>query len=634
MSLDNISYIRIHPGIGMARVGNSPDFYIGPEAPYTLAEPGDNSYKDNQQRMKRQAQRFRIYAYDAQGNVLGELSQKTPNVKTVEWKVHVRNLKAANYAFEGAYLYNPDNLRNPSIQPGLAPIERDQLIVDAGVQTIASHAGSPVVLQGTIFDGIEGNQTLPGALKFEGKDTQPGEDVAVTYRSAEVTLGELHLDEADRLLFVAGPGVSECVTTPAVVITNPSEHWNPPNGPNPDDWLTNQFSYFNVPGWYDDTCGGSIDVTVTMDDGAVYSTLNNPGTSSESRDAKRGAWIVTAPPKYVPGIYHVVSILDRVYETFPEADPNNGKQTEFYRDIYPILENASNSSWVSGEAFGAQGTAHGPGQPGDLISPENLALFDNPNGNAAARQQIYNIMRHTEGAHPGPVDPPPTPAPPPRKAGEGPVYNGNLMPKLWGTGGKPLQNQQLGNNLPDQYLSLTTGQLARMKDWADGNYVTGEKIQPTPLEQLPLAQQPTAMDEAALQPTIGGGFHPGIEFPYLIVYQQYFAEAFRVAADVEPGSVAAYMSCPWQGDFWSCNTAWWPAQRPDIVVEFDGEQRVAVDWFRGCDPTTGQPLSSTDGYDQMVQVWWQLGMVVATDQVIDGETVFKEIERNPALDGE
>ena len=132
------------------------------------------------------------------------------------------------------------------------------------------------------------------------------------YRAAQVPLGELQLDAEQRLLFVPAAGDSKSVTSPAVVITNPSEHFNPPNGPQDGlDPLTNQFAYFNVPGWYDDTCGGAIDATVTLTDGSVLSTRNDVGTPSESRNPARGAWVVVAPPKYSPWMYHVVSILDR-----------------------------------------------------------------------------------------------------------------------------------------------------------------------------------------------------------------------------------------------------------------------------------------------------------------------------------
>ena len=63
---------RIHPAIGIARVGDSvDDYFIGPEAPGVLPilnKPDASSlrpgkYKDPQQRIKRQGARFRIYAY-------------------------------------------------------------------------------------------------------------------------------------------------------------------------------------------------------------------------------------------------------------------------------------------------------------------------------------------------------------------------------------------------------------------------------------------------------------------------------------------------------------------------------------------------------------------------------------------
>ena len=220
------------------------------------------------------------------------------------------------------------------------------------------------------------------------------------------------------------------------------------------------------------------------------------------------------------------------------------------------------------------------------------------------------------------------------------MSRGNRMPKLWGTGGKPLQNDQLGHNLPNQYLSLTDWQLARLKDWAHGDFERGDPITPVPLQELPLEQQPGAMDAAALEPTIGGGFHPGIEFPYLICYPEKFAEAFRVKEGTEPGSVAAFMSSPWQGDYWSCNTAWWPVQRPDIVFEYDEatSMRTYREWFRGYGPQ-GEPLSSTDGYNQMVYAWPKLGMVlpqldpVTGDFMNDnGSVVYQEYERDPSLD--
>lgn len=322
-----IKSIRIHPGIGLARLGSSDEFYIGPEAPGIVVDPGGSggpgpdggTYRDHSARLKRQAQRYRVYAYDPNDQVIAELTSDSGLVKSLCWRVHVRNMKAANYAFQGAYRFDPDALRNPSIQPGKRPIERHQLIIDPGVHRIASGQAGPVVMKGDVFTGIE-KGTLPGGLRFEGfTPKDPSQEVEVTYTAAkDIELGQLRLDAQQRLLFVPGPGKGDCVTTPKVVLSNPSATLEPPNGPeNGQNPLTNQFAYFNVPGWWDDTCCGEIDVTVTLNDGTVLSTRDNvtAETDEGTRNPKAGAWIITAPPKYAPHMVHVVSILDRVYET-------------------------------------------------------------------------------------------------------------------------------------------------------------------------------------------------------------------------------------------------------------------------------------------------------------------------------
>src|SRR5262249_30330643 len=102
IDLSKVATCKIHPGIGIARVGNSPEgCFIGPEVPiYTTVPPG--GYKDPQGRVKRQAARFRIYGYDEHGNNLGELPIDThvdkeqkaspaPGKAHVVWKVHLAN---------------------------------------------------------------------------------------------------------------------------------------------------------------------------------------------------------------------------------------------------------------------------------------------------------------------------------------------------------------------------------------------------------------------------------------------------------------------------------------------------------------------------------------------------------------
>lgn len=655
---EQIKSIRIHPGIGMARLGDSDEYFIGPEAPGIVVNPGGKggpgpnggTYRDKQLRLKRQAQRFRVYGYDAAGKVVAELN--SDSVRSMRWRVHVRNMKAANYSFQGAFLFDPDQLRNPTVQPGKKPTERNQLIIDAGIHTIASGQTGPIVMKGDVFDGI-GTVKLPGELLYEGfTPKDPSQEVDVKYAAAKgIELGQIRLDSRHRLVFVAAPGKSDCVTTPRIAVGNASMKYNPPNGPSGGkNALTNQFAYFNIPGWWDDTCGGEIDVTVTLKDGTVLSTRDNvkSATDEGTRNPMAGASIVTAPPKFSPYMYHVVSILDRVYETFPDAYPNKGKKTNFHRDIYPIFAMAANYGWVSMEASGVagdtRGIAHGPKQPGNLVGADMVKTMSDPSEKSKPnRQMIYALMRHAAGNNSRLVDALQPPPPQRPTSWKNPEFkrdvNSAQMPKLWGTAGKPAQNKQLGNDFPDQFLSLTVWQLNHLKEWADGNFEVGQPITPVPLEKLPLAEQPLALDASALQPTIGGGFHPGIEFPYLIMYTEFFAGAFRISKDVAPGALAAFMSSPWQGDYWSCNEAWWPVQRPDIAFQYDvkTQTRTYKEWFRGYDDK-GQPLSSTDGYNQMVYAWNKLGMVLPLKDakgnfVRDrGEIVYVERERHPVLD--
>src|SRR5260370_16211183 len=97
-------HFRIHPAIGIARVGNAPeDHFVGPEQP---GVPGNwvgtafQSFRDGAGRIKRQAARFRVFEYfDASSSpkevVLG------PDVVDIEWRVHVANTKGSFFTFNG-----------------------------------------------------------------------------------------------------------------------------------------------------------------------------------------------------------------------------------------------------------------------------------------------------------------------------------------------------------------------------------------------------------------------------------------------------------------------------------------------------------------------------------------------------
>jgi hypothetical protein len=99
---------RIHPAIGVARVGDSlDDFFIGPEAPGippTLTKPDapalasgqKGTYKDSKSRVKRQGARFRIYEYTSNSaGAVTRVREITAADARIEWHVHLANRKAA-----------------------------------------------------------------------------------------------------------------------------------------------------------------------------------------------------------------------------------------------------------------------------------------------------------------------------------------------------------------------------------------------------------------------------------------------------------------------------------------------------------------------------------------------------------
>jgi len=121
----------IHPGIGIARVGNSAEDFIGPELPYPVNSPA-GGYKDAAGALKRQAARFRIYGYNARGQVVREL---TADDAAIVWTVHVANTKAAWYNFELALdlpTATPVQLRNA----GYVGKRRRALVIDPGPRSI------------------------------------------------------------------------------------------------------------------------------------------------------------------------------------------------------------------------------------------------------------------------------------------------------------------------------------------------------------------------------------------------------------------------------------------------------------------------------------------------------------------
>jgi hypothetical protein len=89
--MPTVQKVQIVPAIGIARIGNSPDWYLGPELPFpaTVSPPPGGTYKDGNCRIKRQAQRFRLWGFFSD-NTDRELTLADGDIT---WTVHVANAK-------------------------------------------------------------------------------------------------------------------------------------------------------------------------------------------------------------------------------------------------------------------------------------------------------------------------------------------------------------------------------------------------------------------------------------------------------------------------------------------------------------------------------------------------------------
>lgn len=209
MSDSTIVRAAIHPGIGIARVGNSPDDYVfAPETPRPKLDYALDPH-DAQGALKRQVARFRIYGLNAAGDTVRELTEADG---AIQWSVHVANRKAAWYNIE-APLDIPDGVATKRRNIGVIGADRRHLVIDAGRQTIDSLSPCPVPLHGQYF-------------------------------GSDVYLGELRLDDEGRLLFFGGRGKATPPRPGATAVT-----------------------YANNEGWHDDVCDGPVHASVTLKDG-------------------------------------------------------------------------------------------------------------------------------------------------------------------------------------------------------------------------------------------------------------------------------------------------------------------------------------------------------------------------------
>ncbi|WP_053110180.1 LodA/GoxA family CTQ-dependent oxidase [Providencia stuartii] len=298
INLDEIVYAKIHPGIGIGRVGNSKnEYYVGPEYAGQPSPPF-GSTRDASGAIKRQAAKFRVYGYNKNGVAIAELTTENADIT---WHVELANTKASWYDFDNA-MDQPASIakavarRNPLIKG----IERRELEIRPPVKTI--------------------NGANRSGIQFDGGK----------FKNVPVNLGELLTDSVGRLLVLGGHGKSASPSgAPLLVI----------------DADGNEHNFNNSVDWYDDTSDGPVSAEVTIKGRRVPTT---------------DAWVVIGPPDYAPGIVPFRSMTDMITHTAIESGTLPPvTETSYTRDILPLLTNLANLQWVNlgfAQVFGPGGS--------------------------------------------------------------------------------------------------------------------------------------------------------------------------------------------------------------------------------------------------------------------------------------
>lgn len=335
----DVKSVAVHPGIGIARVGNAKgadDYFFGPEVPGTGPGAGSGEFRNQEGALKRQAARFRVYATLNNGDIV----EVTADDAEIEWRVQLANLKAGWYRFTTA-MDLPRNLavsstrRNPSI----------------GVDDVDSGFLARMKLDITPSPQKITGRSQTGPAFNDGSFTTADPPSAVP-----VYLGELRTDEKGRLIVLGGRGAAGSV--PAGVSTT---------------------TFANNDGWHDDTSDGPVRATVRIGGRAFEA---DPG------------YVVVTPPNFGPGLFGVLTMDDVAREAFyAQGFLKPPSRPSFTRDIWPIFDRLTGNQWVNHGAF----MLHGRGAPLDARDASVVARLADASAAAEPyRQAIFKLFRSPE----------------------------------------------------------------------------------------------------------------------------------------------------------------------------------------------------------------------------------------------
>ncbi|HYV51622.1 MAG TPA: LodA/GoxA family CTQ-dependent oxidase, partial [Dongiaceae bacterium] len=508
---------KIHPAIGIARVGDADSFFIGPETPGlrpTGEKPGTAvpPYKDGG-KIKPQAARFRIYEYvdKGDGNYTnnGEISMADPKV-VIQWKVHVANRKASFREFDGLA---GSGSRPPADKRNKTFASRKKLDIDPKERQIMGRKKGPIEIARK-----KPNETWPADIGASG----------IT------SLGRLMTDGDGRLLVIGSRGDTAHLAGNSLTDT------------------------FNNDGWFDDVFDGPVSASLVID--------GEPKTVVS-------AWVMCGPPDFAPQLQNIVTLYDAIYDVAARGVPIPAREAAYLKG--GPLERLARISEEFKKAGKFELSKYEPDYATEILPLlsrielyryvmvipagvhtgakwANLGSKDTKY--AAERKAVFDRIRIPE-----------------LSPGASTTASSRNMPQLKG---------DIEDDPVDYYahLTVTPTQYAILRRWADGNFVESKPAPPANKPDLtPHGLDRAALENCvggAFYPGIEAGWLVREAGVYAEPFRVKLGSSSTYggkAETVKAGHFSRQMALPWQTDFLECETGsipgWWPAQRPDFVTE-------------------------------------------------------------------
>ena len=633
---------RVHPAIGIGRVGDSEDIYIAPVTAAGTIEPGGlmgglpikpgtedtpitaDDFRDCEGNVKRQAARFRIYAYPAGssgtypngGGTLVTVGSKIGDRKVADivWTVHLANKKLNNFStvskgeqFRGIGAYEDPSLlelRNPGYKGKTDksdPVRLRELVIDPGPRAIKASGGTSAIVAfcaatpAAFADPSGAIVPVPSYPKSFPSDFNTLHEPLGPLTS----LGDLRVDEKGGLVVAGGFARTVAVSQdgkPVDPLTQATE-----NGL-----------------WYDDAADGPVNAVIVFDD--------------KSTATVQGGWYVTGDPGYAPQTRNIISTWDDVYDEWVRQ-----------LDLVPGLF-----------ANGQFQASYRPSFPDDIQPIFHAAMLQRWNTNLPS----VAINNHDMVGAIKPTDDPTSKIPNLKTLIRDPSSSSDIQT------GAPMMPLSLGD-AEKSFLTVSPTQYFLLSQWHAKAYAPGPGPALGPGEKL---------DRITLENCLGGRYSPGIEvsFPirdiniYIQDWKKQDCGPFRInqapldygkamadkpflsfgyiplqAIALEPGDISKFMSVPWHTDYNSCATHlpdpnpqgnntlfWsWPAERPVAVYpvslcNYDegtktwtvGRQAYSV---RGSGTETDFPaqVGRFQSYPDYVANWFKVGFMIEGPQI-------------------